>query len=210
MQSERSHMMGRTMLEQRIQQHFFDAADALYPAAELHARVLGDAAQALVACVTAGGKVLACGGGASAALASYFCAVFVGRFERARPPLAAQALAADAAVLASLQAAGHGEQALAQQVMALGQAGDVLLVLESGGVSPELRAAVVQAHAKDMQVIALTSRSAGGLETSLGETDLHIAVGQERLARVRETQLVMLHALCDAVDLQLLGEQDSL
>lgn len=198
------------MLEQRIQQHFFDSADAQYPAAESHARVLADAAQALVACVTAGGKVLACGGGASMALASYFCALLLGRFERARPPLAAQALAVDAAVLANLQAAGHGEQALAQQVLALGQPGDVLLLLESGGLAPELRAAVQQAHARDMQVIALTSRSAGGLETSLGETDLHIAVGQERLARVRELHLVMLHALCDAVDLQLMGEQEPL
>jgi D-sedoheptulose 7-phosphate isomerase len=50
------------------------------------------AIQALLACVTSGGKVLACGNGASATLAQHFATLFVGRFERERPELAALAL----------------------------------------------------------------------------------------------------------------------
>jgi D-sedoheptulose 7-phosphate isomerase len=68
---------------------------------------------------------------------------------------------------------------------------------------------VQAAHAKDMTVVALTGRDAGGLAAQLGETDVHIAVPHERAARVFEVHALVLHCLCDAVDLQLLGEQDS-
>ena len=45
------------MLEQRIQQQFFDSADLKYAAAEILSRPIADAVQALMGCITAGGKV---------------------------------------------------------------------------------------------------------------------------------------------------------
>ena len=57
-------------------------------------------------------------------------------------------------------------------------------------------------------MIALTGRSGGALRALLGETDVLVAVPHERRVRVLETQLLVLHCLCDAIDLQLLGEQD--
>ena len=72
------------MLEQRIQQQIFDSADLQYQTAESLARPVADAAQALIGCITAGGKVLVGGLGGGAALAQHFCAAFVGRFERER------------------------------------------------------------------------------------------------------------------------------
>jgi D-sedoheptulose 7-phosphate isomerase len=59
-----------------------------------------------------------------------------------------------------------------------------------------------------MTVLALTGRGGGALAATLLETDVLIAVPHERAARVLETQLLVLHCLCDAVDLQLMGEQD--
>jgi hypothetical protein len=47
------------MLEQRIQQQFFDSADLKYAAAEVLSRPIADAVSALVGCITGGGKVLA-------------------------------------------------------------------------------------------------------------------------------------------------------
>ena len=80
------------MLEQRIQQQFFESADLKYAAAEILAKPIADAVNAVVGCITAGGKVLACGNGGSASDAQHFAAEFVGRFERERPGLAAIAL----------------------------------------------------------------------------------------------------------------------
>ena len=75
------------MLEQRIQQHFFDSADLQYRSAEVLLRPIADAAAALLSAITSGGKVMVCGSGAGAALAQHLARLFTGRFERDRPPL---------------------------------------------------------------------------------------------------------------------------
>jgi D-sedoheptulose 7-phosphate isomerase len=197
------------MLEQRIQQHFFDSADLQYQSAESLARPIADAAQALIGCITAGGKLLVCGMGGAAALAQHFCAALVGRHERDRPGLAALALSADSAVLTAL-AARHGlEQVFAKQVLALGQPGDVLMLIDTPGQEGALLASISAAHARDMNVVVLGGRSATALREALRETDVLIVVPHERAMRVVEVQLLILHCLCDAVDLQLLGEQET-
>lgn len=199
-----------TMLEQRIQQQFFDSADLQYQTAESLARPIADAAQALIGCITAGGKVLVAGVGGGAALALHFCAAFVGRFERERPGLAALALAADPALLTALPAGDGIDQVFAKQVQALGQPGDVLLLIDALGHAGSLEASMAAAHAREMSVVMLGGRSAPALRERLGETDVLVAVPHERAARVIEAQLLVLHCLCDAVDLQLMGEQDPL
>jgi D-sedoheptulose 7-phosphate isomerase len=68
------------MLEQRIQQQFFESADLKYQSADLLARPIAEAAQAVVGCLTAGGKVLSCGNGGSAGNAQHVASLLVGRF----------------------------------------------------------------------------------------------------------------------------------
>ncbi len=192
------------MLAQRIQQQFFDSADLQYQTAESLARPIADAAQAVLACITAGGKLLVCGAGGGAALAAVFTAAFVGGYERERPALAALALPADGAYAQI----GGPEQVFARQVQAIGQPGDLLLLIDPGLDAAALVAAARAAHEQDMTVLALTGRIGAALRPQLSEADVLIAVPHERGARVLETQLLVLHCLCDAVDLQLLGEQD--
>ena len=48
------------MPEQRVHQQFIDSADLKYQWAQTLARPIDEAAQALLACVTGGGKVLIC------------------------------------------------------------------------------------------------------------------------------------------------------
>ena len=178
------------MLEQRIQQQFFESADLLSQTAEALSKPIADAAQALLGCITAGGKLMLCGSGASVVLARHGAALMVGRFERERPGLAALAVAGET------------------EVRALGAPGDVLLAIAVALPTPALLAAVRAAQAKEMTVVALTGSDAGGLVEHLSETDVHIAVPHERAARIHEAHTLVLHCLCDAVDLQLLGEQE--
>ncbi|WP_027476106.1 SIS domain-containing protein [Curvibacter gracilis] len=195
------------MLEQRIQQHFIDSADLKYQSAQILSKPIADAVQAVMTCVTSGCKVLVCGNGASSALAQHAAASFVGQFERERPELAALALGTDAAAL-SAQAEQDYRQVFARQVRALGLAGDVLLALSADGQSPSVQAAVEAAHERDMTVVALTGRSGGALGAGLRETDVHICVPHDRVARIQEVHLLVLHCICDGVDAQLLGEQE--
>ncbi|MCG3188386.1 MAG: DnaA initiator-associating protein DiaA [Burkholderiaceae bacterium] len=196
------------MLEQRIQQQFFDAADLKYRSAESLSRPIAEASQAIVSVLTAGGKLLVCGVGAAAALASLGAALLMGRFERERPGLAVMVLGGDTVVSSHLSSAGGAAAMLARQVTTLGSPGDLLLLLDADGDHEAALAALQAAHASDMAVIALLGAGSATLRDALGETDAAISVAHERGARVMEMQMLILHCLCDAIDLQLLGEQD--
>ncbi|CAN5792832.1 phosphoheptose isomerase [soil metagenome] len=197
------------MLEQRIQQQFFDSADLKYAAAEVLSKPIADAVSALVGCITGGGKVLTCGNGGSAGDAQHFAAEFVGRFERERPGLAAIALTTDSSIFTAISNDYGFEFIFSKQVQALGQPGDVLLAITTSGNSANVLAAVEAARAKEMTVIALSGHKGGKLRDLLIETDVHICVPHDRTARIQEVHLLVLHCLCDAVDLQLLGEQEN-
>ena len=194
------------MLQQRIQQHFIDSADLKYQAAPLLSQPIADAVQALMACVTSGGKVLSCGNGGSAADAQHFSAEFVGRFERERPELAAIALTTDSSILTAIANDYDFTHVFSRQVRALGQPGDVLLAITTSGNSANVLAAIEAAHERDMVVIGLSGRGGGKMVQALRDTDVHICVPHERTARIQEVHLLTLHCLCDAVDTLLLGD----
>ena len=197
------------MLEHRIQTHFIESADLQYQAAEPLSKPIAAAIHAVLASVTSGGKVLACGSAGGVAQARYFAAQLVGRFERERPGLPALALDGDSTALAAAADSPHETpQVLARQVRALGQAGDVLLVLCPDGNAPQALEAVAAAHGRDMTVVALSGKGGGRMGAALRETDVHICVPHERLARIQEVHLLALHCICDGVDAQLLGEQE--
>jgi D-sedoheptulose 7-phosphate isomerase len=196
------------MIEQRIQQQFFDSADLKYAAAEVLSKPIADAVEAVIGCITAGGKVLVCGNGGSASDAQHFAAEFVGRFERERPGLAALALTTDTSILTAIGNDYDFNSIYSKQVQALGSPGDVLIAISTSGNSGNVLAAVGAAHAKDMTVVALTGRSGGKLGALLMDTDVHICVPHDRTARIQEVHGLALHCLCDAVDQQLLGEQE--
>ncbi|MGY8904362.1 MAG: phosphoheptose isomerase [Burkholderiales bacterium] len=196
------------MQELRIQQHFIDSADLKYKAAQMLSKPIAEGIAALLACVTSGGKVLACGNGGSAADAQHFAAEFVGRFERERPELAAIALSTDSSILTAIANDYNFDVIFSKQVRALGTPGDVLLAISTSGNSANVLAAVQAAHERDMTIIALTGRGGGKMAQALRETDVHICVPHERTARIQEVHLLTLHCLCDGVDTQLLGEQE--
>ncbi len=195
------------MLESRIEQHFIDSADLKYQAAPILSKSIAEAINAIVASLTSGGKVLACGNGGSAADAQHFSAEFVGRFERERPELAAIALTTDTSILTAVANDYSFDAVFSRQVRALGQAGDVLIAITTSGNSSNILTAVEAAHARDMVVIGLTGRDGGTMGKMLRETDVHICVPHPRTARIQEVHLLALHCICDGVDAVLMGDE---
>ncbi|MDM7455779.1 MAG: SIS domain-containing protein [Tepidimonas sp.] len=195
------------MLVHRIQQHFVDGADLQYQCAQSVGPGLEAAAGAMLSGLTGGGKILVWGSGVSAAFAQLVVALLVGRFERERPELAALALG-------TLPAVNTGAStgldpvtwSVVRQLRSLGLPGDVLLLIVAGPPGPDAMAAIAAAHEREMVVVALTGARPGELPDVLKNTDVLVTLPTERPARVREAQLVALHAMCDAIDVQLLGE----
>ena len=197
------------MPEPRTSQQFIDSADLKYQWAQTLARPIDEATQALLACITGGGKLMVCGNGASGALAQYLVALLVGGLERARPELPALALGADAATLTAVARRGEYADVFAAQVRALGNPGDALLLLSTNGNAFNLVRAAQAAHERDMCVIALTGRGGGELGRLLRDTDVHVCVPHERTPRIHEAHQLVLHCVCDGLDLQLLGHEES-
>ena len=195
------------MLEQRIEQHFIDSADLKYQSAQVLSKPIAAAVQAMLSCVTSGNKVLACGNGGSAADAQHFSAEFVGRYERERPELAAIALTTDSSIITAIANDYDFNVIFSRQVRALGQPGDVLLAISSGN-SGNVLAAIEAAHEREMVVVGLSGRGGGKMNHALRDTDVHICVPHERTARIQEVHILALHCICDAVDAQLLGDQE--
>jgi D-sedoheptulose 7-phosphate isomerase len=194
-------------LAERIAAHFADSAQLKLAAAKSLAGPIAAAVEAMCACLRAGGKVLACGNGGSAADAQHFAAELVNRFERERPPLAAVSLAADSSNLTSIANDYGYEQVFEKQLRALGRKGDVLLAISTSGNSPSVVAAMRAARELGLVTVALTGRGGGKMGAALGAGDVQVCVPHERTMRIQEVHLLVLHCLCDGIDAQLFGDQ---
>ena len=190
----------------RISRQFEDSAQTKLAAMESLAAPIAQAVELMTTSLLAGGKIMACGNGGSAADAQHFAAELLNRFEKERPPLAAVALTTDSSTLTSIANDYAFEQVFAKQVRALAQPHDVLLAISTSGNSPNVAEAIRAAHERETRVVALTGKGGGAIGALLADTDVHICVPSDRTARIQEVHLLVLHCLCDGIDCMLLGE----
>ena len=195
----------QAQLEARIMGHFSASASLKTAAAPVLSAPIARAIAMMTACLRAGGKILACGNGGSAADAQHFSAELLNRFEVERPPLAAIALTTDTSTLTSIANDYSYDQVFEKQVRALGRAGDVLFAISTSGNSSNVMAAMRVASAAGMGIVALTGRGGGKMTGMLGPRDAHICVPHTVTARIQEIHLLTLHCLCDGIDAVLFG-----
>ena len=180
------------MLEQRIEQHFIDSADLKYQASQLLSKPIAAAVQAILASVTSGGKVLACGNGGSAADAQHFAAEFVGRYERERPELAAIALTTDSSILTAIaNDYGYDEIFLLQLKYQL-RSGDVVVGISASGNSPNVVKAIEFANENGAHTVGLSGFDGGRLR-QLVKTSLHVQTEKGEYGPVEDVHMVLDH-----------------
>lgn len=194
-------------LQTRVAGHFRASAETKLKAVDALSAPIAQAIDAMVKSLLAGGKILACGNGGSAADAQHFSGELLNRFERERPALAAIALTTDTSTLTAIANDYAYEQIFSKQVTALGQSGDVLLAISTSGNSPNVLRAMQAAHERDMRVVAMTGKGGGDMAKSLGPSDVHICVPHTQTGRIQEVHLLTIHCLCDGIDYMLLGAE---
>ena len=191
--------------EQRVQAHFRASIEVKTRAAQALGPAITRGAALLAVCLRAGGKVLSCGNGGSAADAQHFSSELLNRFEMERPGLAAFALTTDSSTLTSIANDYAYGEIFAKQVRAIGAAGDVLLAISTSGNSDNVNRAVGAAHERGLRVLALSGRDGGAMARLLRTDDVEIRVPADSTARIQETHLVVIHCLCDLLDRELFG-----
>ena len=145
----------------------------------------------------AGGMVLTCGNGGSAAEAQHLTGELVGRFRNDRPSLHAIALCADSATTTAISNDYGSEEMFARQVRGYGRPGDVLVALSTSGSSPNVVAAAKAALEVGVTVWALTGPAPNPLAAM---ADSAIAVDAATTATVQELHRSIVHAMCLALD----------
>ena len=201
------HAEQSTSLETQVLSHFADSARLKQDSASALAVPIARAIALMSAALKAGGKILACGNGGSAADAQHFAAELVNRFERERPPLAGLALTTDSSALTSIGNDYGYEQVFEKQLRALGRKGDVLLAISTSGNSANVIAAMRAARELGLRVVALTGNGGGRMAAALGADDVHVCVPHTRTMRIQEVHLLTLHCLCDGIDTLLFGDR---
>ena len=166
-----------------------------------------DAATLITNALLADHKVLCCGNGGSASDAQHFSSELLNRFERERPGLPAIALTTDSSTITSISNDYTFDDIFSKQVSALGQQGDVLLVISTSGNSANILQAVMAAHQRQMPCVVLSGSTGGDLAGILDEDDIFLSVPAKSTARIQEIHIIIIHCLCDLIDTQLLGPE---
>ena len=193
------------MLEERVISLFDDRIEALLNGRESLTPVIAQAGELLVQSLLSDGKVLCCGNGGSAALATIFAAKMMDRFERERPALPAIALSTDATTLTAIAEDYSYNEVFSKQIRAIGQPNDLLLAVTTSGRSANMVQAVQAAHDREMTVLVLSAKDGGDVSRLLHPEDMEVRVSAKSRALVHELHFLVLHLLCDLVDGQLFG-----
>ena len=187
------------------------------------------AAAAICACQRAGGKLLVCGNGGSAADCEHIVGELVKGFllPRALPAADADRLSAAApgdagrALAARLQRGvaaisltGHpslataihndsgGELVFAQQVYVYGRPGDILLAISTSGNSANVLHALTVARTFGLTTLGLT----GSLPCRMDALcDLPLKVPAQQTHKIQELHLPVYHTICLMVEQELFG-----
>ncbi len=183
------------------------------------------AVNALLASYRAGGKVLLLGNGGSAADCEHIAGELLKGFLLRRTPcgeeldrltaalgeedakllqrgIPAVALTAMSGIATAFANDVSPELLFAQEVYALGKAGDVVIGLTTSGNSRNVVRALKTARALGLTAIALTGEGGGACRDC---ADILIAAPARETYRVQEYHLPIYHAICAEVEAQLFG-----
>ena len=217
-----------------VQQSTLAAVNQLlgrYPALQVCRQELLDAVTAICESYRSGHKLIACGNGGSAADAEHIVGELMKGFLLPRhlaPAMRARmqqvcpdeadyfmdnlqgALPALSMVnQVALNTAFANDQApdlsFAQQLLGMGNAGDVLLAISTSGNSTNVIYALQMAKVKGVKTIALTGKSGGKLK-SRALADVCICVPDDETFRIQELHLPVYHMLCIAAENEFFGD----
>ena len=202
---------------------------ARYPQWSQAAASFTGAVRLLADCAAAGGKILLCGNGGSAADAEHiagelmksfllprpvprtFCerarALFpqqAGELARLQGGIAALPLVSGAALSTAFANDVDGQLGFAQQVYALARPGDVVWGISTSGNSHNVNQALRVARLLSCRTLGLTGRDGGEMASLL---DVELRAPASSTPHIQELHLPMYHALCACLEAVIFGGQ---
>ena len=173
-----------------------------------YTEILADISLKIVESLRAGGKIMFCGNGGSAADSQHLAAELVGRQNYDRAPAAGLALTVDTSALTAVGNDYGFDSVFSRQVDALGQPHDILVGISTSGRSKNVVRALEAAKAKGMTTVSLTGREARDMAIA----DHQLCVPASETAKVQELHIVCGHiifALVERILFPMVGGSES-
>jgi D-sedoheptulose 7-phosphate isomerase len=160
------------------------------------------AARVLTGSLRAGGKMMICGNGGSAADAQHLATEFVSTLtvDNPRPSIPAIALTTDTSLLTAVANDFGVERMFARQVESLARPGDALIAISTSGNSSNVLRAAETASRLDVVVVGLTGASGGALAE---RSDVCVRVPSTVTAHIQECHLAVEQLLALLIEREL-------
>jgi len=164
---------------------------------------IATAGERLVEVVQAGGKIMFCGNGGSAADSQHLAAELVGHLRLDRRPLPALALTTDSSALTAIGNDYEFKDIFMRQVQALGRSGDALIGISTSGNSKNVLDAMEAAKKMNIATIGLLGRGGGKIAPIC---DHAIIVPGDDTQRAQECHILIGHIWMEMIERSVMGE----
>jgi D-sedoheptulose 7-phosphate isomerase len=162
-------------------------------------------AEACLASLRAGGKIIFAGNGGSFADAQHLSAEFISRLMLDRAPLASIALGTNNSALSAIGNDYGYDQVFARELMGIGKVEDVFIPISTSGNSLNILAAVEVAKELGVLTIGMTGQSGGRLMSICN----CLRMPSDETTRIQECHIMIGHILCELVEEEFFRKKES-
>jgi D-sedoheptulose 7-phosphate isomerase len=192
------------MMRENIKNQILDSAKIKNEMVKNGVESIEKAAELLIGSINAGGKILWCGNGGSAADAQHLATELMGGMsDHDRMPIPSIALTTDSSFITAWSNDTDFDSIFSRQVQGLGEEGDVLVGISTSGNSENVINALKQAKYKNLKTIAFAGKTGGSLD---GIADITIKVPSDNTQRIQESHIMIGQILCSLIELSILKQ----
>ena len=190
------------MMKENIKNQILESAKIKNEMVKNGLESIEKAAELLIGSINAGGKILWCGNGGSAADAQHLATELMGGMsDHDRMPIPSIALTTDSSFITAWSNDTDFDSIFSRQVQGLGAEGDVLIGISTSGNSENVINALKQAKYKNLKTISFTGKTGGNLD---GIADITIKVPSDNTQRIQESHIMIGQILCSLIELSIL------
>ena len=190
------------MMKENIKNQILESAKIKKEMVNIGVESIEKAAELLIESIKAGGKILWCGNGGSAADAQHLATELMGGMsDHDRMPIPSIALTTDSSFITAWSNDTDFDSIFSRQVQGLGAEGDVLIGISTSGNSENVINALKQAKYKNLKTIAFAGKTGGSLD---GIADITIKVPSDNTQRIQESHIMIGQILCSLIEISIM------
>ncbi len=188
-----------------ITDYLCNAVDSAANNIERMSHSLERASELVIASLLNDKKLIVCGNGYSAPIASVLTTSLMHQQDFERPSLPAINISIDSTTISAIAKDGNYHNVYAKQIRAIGQEGDTLIALSIDGNCSNIVQAIQTAHEKNIQIISLCGFTQGKMSAVIQPQDVEVLLEASSVSRAMEAQLFAANALCHQIECRLFG-----